>query len=182
MEGAVTLFEDEVCPVYKQMCESGESAVLLAFDDIGTALYELRQYVRQLQAVHHQEALRQVDAQESITLQFKDGKMAVIAASMYAQGDTSVMFCGENGRIHLENIFNPECLTIYNRSGEPVEKIERPEQLTGYEYEVRSCLNAIEFGMTECPEMMHKDSIFMLDLMDELRAQWGMKYPCEFFA
>ena len=123
-----------------------------------------------------------VDAQESITLQFKDGKMAVIAASMYAQGDTSVMFCGENGRIHLENIFNPECLTIYNRSGEPVEKIERPEQLTGYEYEVRSCLNAIESGMTECPEMMHKDSIFMLDLMDELRAQWGMKYPCEFFA
>ena len=66
MEGAVTLFEDEVCPVYKQMCESGESAVLLAFDDIGTALYELRQYVRQLQEVHHQEALRQVDAQESI--------------------------------------------------------------------------------------------------------------------
>ena len=120
-----------------------------------------------------------VDAQESITLQFKDGKMAVIAASMYAQGDTSVMFCGENGRIHLENIFNPESLTIYNRSGELVEKIERPEQLTGYEYEVRSCLNAIESGMIECPEMMHKDSIFMLDLMDELRAQWGMKYPCE---
>lgn len=120
-----------------------------------------------------------VDAQESITLQFKDGKMAVIAASMYAQGDTSVMFCGENGRIHLENIFNPESLTIYNRSGEMVEKIERPEQLTGYEYEVRSCLNAIESGMIECPEMMHKDSIFMLDLMDELRAQWGMKYPCE---
>ena len=120
-----------------------------------------------------------VDAQESITLQFKDGKMAVIAASMYAQGDTSVMFCGENGRIHLENIFNPESLTIYNRSGEMVEKIERPEQLTGYEYEVRSCLNAIESGKTECSEMMHKDSIFMLDLMDELRAQWGMKYPCE---
>ncbi len=118
-----------------------------------------------------------VDAQESITLHFADGKMAVIAASMYAQGDTSVMFCGEQGRIHLENIFNPKSFTIYNRKDELVEKIERPEQITGYEYEVRSCLDAIETGALECPEMPHKDTLFMLDLMDGLRAQWGMKYP-----
>ncbi len=120
-----------------------------------------------------------VDAQESITLQFADGKMAVIAASMYAEGDTSAMFCGEQGRIHLENIFNPISLTIYNRRGELVEKIMRPEQITGYEYEVRSCLDAIESGTLECPEMPHKDTLFMLDMMDGLRAQWGMKYPCE---
>jgi len=120
-----------------------------------------------------------VDAQESITLQFADGKMAVIAASMYAEGDTSAMFCGEQGRIHLENIFNPISLTIYNRRGEFVEKIMRPEQITGYEYEVRSCLDAIESGILECPEMPHKDTLFMLDMMDGLRAQWGMKYPCE---
>ena len=118
-----------------------------------------------------------VDAQESITLHFADGKMAVIAASMYAQGDTSVMFCGENGRIHLENIFNPISLTVYNKQGDLVETILRPEQITGYEYEVRSCMNAIEAGELECPEMPHKDTLFMLDLMDGLRAQWGMKYP-----
>lgn len=120
-----------------------------------------------------------VDAQESITLQFADGKMAVIAASMYAQGDTSVMFCGENGRIHLENIFNPIALRVYNRQGELVETILRPEQITGYEYEVRSCLKAIDLGKLECPEMPHKDTVFMLELMDDLRIQWGMKYPVE---
>ena len=58
MEGAVTLFEDEVCPVYKQIRESGESSAILAFDDIGTALYELRQYIRQLQEAHHLETQR----------------------------------------------------------------------------------------------------------------------------
>ena len=66
MEGAVTLFEDEVCPVYNQIRESGEAAALIAFDDIETALYELRQYVRQLQEAHRQEALRQADVQNSI--------------------------------------------------------------------------------------------------------------------
>ena len=96
---------------------------------------------------------------------------------MYAQGDTSVMFCGENGRIHLENIFNPISLMVYNKQGDLVETILRPEQITGYEYEVRSCMKAIEAGESQCPEMPHKDTLFMLDLMDGLRAQWGMKYP-----
>ena len=121
-----------------------------------------------------------VDAQESITLHFADGKMAVIAGSMYGEGDTSAMFCGEKGRIHLENIFNPKSLTVYNSMGEQVEKILCPEQITGYEYEVRSCIKAIENGGSECPEMTHKETVFMMDLMDGLRAQWGMKYPCEY--
>ncbi len=58
LEGAVTLFEDELCPVYKLICEAGECTAMLAFDDIGTALYELKQHIRQLQATHHLEALR----------------------------------------------------------------------------------------------------------------------------
>lgn len=120
-----------------------------------------------------------VDAQESVTLHYSDGTMAVIAASMCAQGDTSVMFCGENGRICLENTFNPQSLTIYNKNGELVEKILCPEQITGYEYEIRSCLNAIETGALECPEMPHEDTLYMMDLMDEIRKQWGMQYPCE---
>lgn len=121
-----------------------------------------------------------VDAQESITLHFADGKMALIAGSMYGEGDTSAMFCGEKGRIHLENIFNPKSLTVYNSQGEMVDKIFCPEQITGYEYEVESCIRAIESGSLECPEMLHDDTLFMMDLMDELRRQWGMKFPCEF--
>ncbi len=120
-----------------------------------------------------------VDAQESITLHFADGKMAAIASSMYGYGDTSAMFCGENGRVVLENIFNPISLAVYNGNGKLIETIDRPEQITGYEYEVRSCLDAIASGSLECPEMPHEDSIFMMELMDGLRAQWGMKYPCE---
>ena len=120
-----------------------------------------------------------VDAQETVTLHFADGKMANIAASMYGYGDTSFMICGDKGRVVVENIFNPQSLTIYRgATSEVIEKILCPEQITGYEYEVRSCLYAIENGNLECPEMTHKDTIYMLELMDSLRAQWGMKYPC----
>ena len=66
LEGAVALFEDELCPVYKLMREAAEPSALLAFDDIGTALYVLKQHVCQLQETHHREALRQEDVQKPI--------------------------------------------------------------------------------------------------------------------
>ncbi len=69
LEGAVTLFEDELCPVYKLIRESGECTAMLAFDDIGTALYLLKQYIIQLQEVHHRKAQRQTDTQKPIELQ-----------------------------------------------------------------------------------------------------------------
>lgn len=48
------------------MCESGEPAVLLAFDDIGTALYLLKQHVIQQKEVHHLEAVRQGEVPKAI--------------------------------------------------------------------------------------------------------------------
>ena len=59
LEGAIALLEDEVCSVYQLLRDSGEPSAVRAFDDIGTALYTLRQDVRQLQEVHqatHQQA------------------------------------------------------------------------------------------------------------------------------
>ena len=69
LEGAVTLFEDELCPIYKLMREAAEPSALLALDDIGTALYVLKQHVCQLQEAHHLEAVRQGDVEKTIELQ-----------------------------------------------------------------------------------------------------------------
>ena len=54
-----------------------------------------------------------------------------------------------------------------------------PPQLTGYEYEVLETADCIRKGLLECPSMPHRDTIRMLELMDHLRAQMGIRYPCE---
>lgn len=119
-----------------------------------------------------------VDAQESITLHYADGRMAVLNSSVNGIGDRRGVIYGETGFLEISNVNNPQMLTIY-KDYKPVETIPCPEQVTGYEYEVISCLDAIEEGRTECPEMPHADTIRMMKLMDGLRAQWGLKYPCE---
>ena len=38
---------------------------------------------------------------------------------------------------------------------------------------------AIREGLRECPSMPHEETIHMLELMDHVRAQMGIHYPCE---
>ena len=54
-----------------------------------------------------------------------------------------------------------------------------PDNLTGYEYEVRSAIKAIEEGRKECAQITHDETMKVMRLMDSLRAEWGMKYPFE---
>ena len=52
-------------------------------------------------------------------------------------------------------------------------------QITGYEYEVISAIDAIMEGRVECPEMPHSETLFMMKLMDSIREAWGIKFPKE---
>lgn len=120
-----------------------------------------------------------VDAQETIMLTYKDGKMASLYATMLAQTDRRGLINGTNGYIEVENINNPESITVYNLEHRIVAQYAAPTQVTGYEYEVQSAMNAIMEGQIECPEMPHYETLLMMQLMDNIRAAWGIRFPYE---
>lgn len=120
-----------------------------------------------------------VDGQESITIHYRDGRMAVLNATMNGISDRRGVIYGEKGYIEVENINNPQSFTVYGADHRPVKKIRCPLQITGYEYEVKSCLRAINEGICQCPEMPHSDTVYMMRQMDALRKAWGLSYPCE---
>jgi len=55
----------------------------------------------------------------------------------------------------------------------------RPDQISGYEYQIEASGEAIRNGWTECPQMPHKATLDVMKVMDELRRQWGIRYPFE---
>lgn len=120
-----------------------------------------------------------VDAQETIMLTYKDGKMASLYATMLAQTDRRGLINGTNGYIEVENINNPESITVYNLDHRVVAQYAAPTQVTGYEYEVLSAMDAIMNGQIECPEMPHYETLLMMQLMDNIRAAWGIRFPYE---
>ncbi len=120
-----------------------------------------------------------VDAQETITLHYRDGKMAVITAGVLARSDRKGIFYGDKGYIIVENINNPQSISVYNLSDELVEKIEVPAQITGYEYQIREAMARIRAGQLESASMPLSESIAVMERMDSLRKDWGLVYPME---
>ena len=120
-----------------------------------------------------------VDLLDNICLVFKDGKMASLHATAMGPADRSGMILGTDGYIVVQNINNPEKVEIFDKDHKLVEELPLPQQVTGYEYQVISCLHALQEGRIECPEMPHQHTLDVMHVMDELRQQWGIKYPFE---
>ena len=122
-----------------------------------------------------------VDRQESFTLYYADGRMASLSAGMTCRSDRRCLIAGTKGYLNVDNVNNPTKLTLYKAEEDfaIAHDIPVPKQLTGYEYQVRACLEALKAGAIECPDMPHSESIRVMEIMDELRAQWGVRYPFE---
>ena len=118
-----------------------------------------------------------VDAQESITLIFNDGKMAVLHASIFAKTDRQGIISGEKGHLIVENINNPQRITVVTGNYETVAQYDCPPQITGYEYQVYAAMEAIKNGWIESPYMPHAETLRLMRLMDDLRKEWGVHYP-----
>ena len=122
-----------------------------------------------------------VDYQESFTLHYADGRMAVLSAGAGTRCDRRCLISGSKGYIVADNVNNIHKIELFTEDDDftTPKAFPVPEQITGYEYQVRSCMRALENGDLECPEMPHAETIRVMELMDELRAQWGVKYPFE---
>lgn len=120
-----------------------------------------------------------VDGMETITLFYRDGRMAVLTHSIYARSDRKGIIHGDKGYIVVENINNPQSVTVYDLEDKVVEQYEIPPQISGYEYEFAEAVRCIREGKTESESMPLDRSVFLMELMDTIRRGWGLVYPQE---
>lgn len=122
-----------------------------------------------------------VDSRNSISLLFKDGSMASIYSDTEMISDRKGIIYGTEGTIVIENINNPEKLTVYNGDRNPVELSSETfeHEINGYEYEIRECAECLEKGLLEPPSMPWAETVRVLKVTDSLRSIWGIKLASE---
>lgn len=118
-----------------------------------------------------------VDGQNVITLSYEDQRLAVLTSGMYGLSDRQGIFYGSKGWMVVDNVNNPLKVDIYNQDRKLVQTVSMPEQISGYEYEIRETIECIQRGEKECPSMKHADTLEVLRMMDEFRREWGVCYP-----
>ncbi len=120
-----------------------------------------------------------VDGQNSLTLTYPGGEMAILSSSLTAKTDRQGIVSGEKGFLIVENINNPESITLFDADYRQVARHNAPPQITGFEYQVQAAIDAIRAGRIETPFMPHAETLRVMRQMDGLRAGWGLRYPFE---
>ncbi len=120
-----------------------------------------------------------VDGQETITLFYKDGRMAVLTHGIYARSDRKGIIYGDKGYMVVENINNPQSVSVFDTEDKLIKKIDIPEQISGYEYQIIESMEAIQNNKIESESMPLADTVYVMEIMDGIRKQWGLVYPQE---
>ncbi len=120
-----------------------------------------------------------VDAMETITIFYRDGRMAVLTHSIYCRSDRKGIFHGDKGYIVVENINNPQSVSVYDLNDHQIAYYDVPKQVNGYEYEFAEAVRCIRAGKLEPDSMPLAETVKVMEFMDALRNQWGVVYPQE---
>ena len=120
-----------------------------------------------------------MDLTNAITLVLADGMLCNLQSSAACVGDNIGVIAGTEGNLIIDNINNPQTITVNGPDRTYVETIRVPQQITGYEYQFTACRQALINGLSEPLEMPHAETLYIMQLMDGLRKKWGVCYPMD---
>ncbi len=156
----------------------------------GGALLDLGVYVINFVRMFTNAAIKQIDGHcvksdtgmdltNAITIILEDGILANVQSSATCVGDNIGVIAGTEGNIIIDNVNNPQQITVNGPDRTYVETIRVPQQITGYEYEFLACRQALLDGRLEPLEMPHAEMLYVMQLMDGLRQKWDVRYPMD---
>lgn len=117
-----------------------------------------------------------VDASEVISFIHEDGTLSTVCSSAFSQGENTGVIAGTTGYLVFDDLINPTCLRICRKRHIVEKEIPVPKQITGFEYQFQACADAIRAGLFEPPQMPHAETLYIMHLMDRLRAEWGVSF------
>ena len=120
-----------------------------------------------------------MDLTNAISIVLADGMLCNLQSSAACVGDNIGVIAGTEGNLIIDNINNPQQITVNGPDRTYVETIRVPQQITGYEYQFLACRQALIKGLLEPEEMPHEETLYVMQLMDDLRLKWGVRYPMD---
>ena len=120
-----------------------------------------------------------VDEQSAMVLGYPGGQLAVLYTAVRTTTPQDATIMGTDGFIRIHSQWwVPKAMTLHQAGKDP-KLIELPFTGNGYNYEaaeVHACLRA---GKLESEVMPLDETLAIMQTMDRIRAQWGMRYPME---
>lgn len=120
-----------------------------------------------------------VDEECAGVFQYEDEQMALVSAAVRTETPQEATIMGTKGWIRLHRpFFKTEKLSIYLRDQKERE-IAIPMEGNGYNYEAAEVMACLRAGKLASSIMPLDETLAIMQTLDKMRAQWGLKYPGE---
>lgn len=120
-----------------------------------------------------------VDEQSAMILGYEGGQLSVLSCAVRTNTPHVAVINGTDGRITIHpSWWKPTKMTVEVRDKD-AEVIDLPYTGNGYNYEAEEVARCLEAGKLESDVMPLDETLSLMQTLDEIRAQWGLKYPME---
>lgn len=122
-----------------------------------------------------------VDYKTWAVLGYDNGVLASASTSVNTDIPNDGWIYGSKAAIHITNYWRAlqaELIPPWH-SGKETTVVEAPFKGNGYEYEAMEVQKQVRAGNTESPRMMLDESLAFAKTIQEMRDDWGMKFPGE---
>lgn len=119
-----------------------------------------------------------VDEQSAMILSYQGGQLAVLFTAIRTSTPHEATIIGTDGYIRIHSSWwRPSRLTVRKAGKE--ELIEVPSEGNGYNYQAAEVGRCLREGRLESDIMGLDETLSIMRTMDQIRVQWGLKYPME---
>jgi predicted dehydrogenase len=120
-----------------------------------------------------------VDEQSAMVLGYPGGQLAVLACAVRTSTPHVAQIFGTEGRIHIHHPFwHPSRITLHRDGADP-EEMDLAYPGNGYTCEAAEVGRCLRQGELESPTLPLDETLAILRILDQIRAQWGLRYPSE---
>lgn len=122
-----------------------------------------------------------VDEHFTILLDYGQGRTASLHGGVRLEFPNDAYIHGTKGYIHIPQFLFAKEATLHVSGQEPVTVTDDREDrgIKGYAYEAEEVGRALLEGRRESGVISLAESMGIMRLLDNVRAQWGLKYPFE---
>ena len=119
-----------------------------------------------------------VDEDCTVTLKYESGALAMAHSTVRARTPAEALEVGENGSIRLHTPFYAGTKATLQSDGD-TEEVELPLSGNGYNYQAAAVMDCLRAGERQSTVMPLDESLAIMQLLDQIRAQIGLTYPGE---
>jgi len=120
-----------------------------------------------------------VDEQAGIVLGYLEGQLALLHSSIRVTTSQEATIIGTERRLRIHGPFWRSSKMSIFREDDLEQTIEAPFDGNGYHFEASEVMSCLRNSQLESPLMPLDESLEIMNTMDQIRAQWGLRYPAD---